>query len=73
MQLTINNVKLVTYDLNNNTEEKLAKTHRDNIINTFIQKIKITNTVETITRLVENEPRLEDSAIKNMIRTDVNK
>ena len=44
IQLTIDNEKLSTYDLCNNAEEKSVKTHRDNMLNTFSLKIKITNT-----------------------------
>ena len=47
--MTIDNVKLVIYDLNNNTEEKSDITHRDNMFNIFNQMIEITNIVETIT------------------------
>ena len=73
MQLTLENLKLATYDLCNNTVEKSAKTHRDNILNNFIQKGRLKYAVEETTRLIENEPRLEESAIRNVIRNDVNK
>ena len=56
MQLTVENIKLVTYDLCNNIEQKSAKTHRDNTLNALIQKGILINTVEETTRLIENEP-----------------
>ena len=69
----MDNVKLVTFDFYNNTAEKSAKARRENLLCAFIQKRKIKNTMEENTRLIENEPKLEESLIRNMIRNDVNK
>ena len=73
MKLTLDNIKVATSYLCNNTSEKSAKVHRENLLYTFIQKRKTMNTMEETTRLIENEPRLEERAIRNMIREDVNK
>ena len=39
----------------------------------FIQKKKIMNILEETTRLIESKTRLEESAIRHMIHTEVNK
>ena len=72
-KMKMSNAKLATFDLCNNTVEKSAKAHRDSLLLTFFQKRKTKSTLEETARSIENEPRLEKSAIRNMIRTNVNK
>ena len=57
--MSLGNVKLATFDLCNKTSDKSAKSHRDIILMTFIQKRKIMSTLKENTRLVEKEPKLE--------------
>ena len=54
------------------SSQEVLFNHVFSVVN-FIKKIKIMSALEETTRLIKNEPMLEESAIRNKIRNGVNK
>ena len=66
-------VKLVTCYLLNNTPEKADNVHRENVLLNCINKRNTMSKLDEIITPVENELRLEESAIKDLAQSEVNK
>ena len=70
--ITMDKTKLTTHSLHNNTAKMVYKVHRDNVLLIFINERNTINKWDDTTKLVENEPRLEETNSKNTSQRSFN-